>query len=225
MLLAVSACGSPTKTLSGGLATASTTAPIVTVVDDDSGSSTIVEAPATASSVASGEPSPPATSAEPGSSSTSSTTAATTTTTTSTASTVPVTTSTSVVDTTAASAGTGTVTVRIESIDGYLIEGFEVGLRFETLKGAVIATALWTDFVQSLGQPGIDPYYTSVMSQQVPAGQIVVLASVNPGLGPPPVVPDVNGVLRCRLVVDVAGGGQADVEVLLSQNNSCLHAI
>jgi hypothetical protein len=75
----------------------------------------------------------------------------------------------------------GTIAVRIEDVDGFFIEGFEVGLRFETPDGEVIASTLWTDFVQSLGAESIDAYYDSVLEQDVPAGTVVVLASANVG--------------------------------------------
>lgn len=97
----------------------------------------------------------------------------------------------------------GAVAVRIEEIDGFLIEGFEVGLRFETPDGEVIASTLWTDFVQSLWVDSIGDYYDSVLQQEVPAGTVAVLASANVGLGPPPEVPDLTGDLRCRLEVEV----------------------
>lgn len=41
--------------------------------------------------------------------------------------------------------GTGTIAVHIEDVDGVFTEGFEVGLRFETTDGEVIASTLWTD--------------------------------------------------------------------------------
>lgn len=119
----------------------------------------------------------------------------------------------------------GTIAVRIEEVDGVFIEGFEVGLRFETPEGEVIASTLWTDFVQSLGVESIDAYYDSVLEQDVPAGVVVVLASANVGAGPPPEVPDLAGDLRCRLEVDVPESGRVDVEVTFGDPDVCLRQL
>ncbi len=117
---------------------------------------------------------------------------------------------------------TGTITVRIEEVGGIFVEGFEVGLRFETGDGEVIATTLWSDFVNS--QPDGD-FYTSVLEQPVPAGDVVVLASANVGIGPPPEVPDVDGDLRCRLPVTVTVGGTAAIEVTFDDPDNCLRLV
>ena len=55
----------------------------------------------------------------------------------------------------------GTIRVELEPVDGIFIEGFEIGLRFETPDGQVISSTLWTDHVQSLGEPDMDAYYES----------------------------------------------------------------
>ena len=117
---------------------------------------------------------------------------------------------------------TGTIAVHIEEVDGVFVEGFEVGLRFETPDGEVIASTLWSDFVESLGDESIDAYYDSVLEQEVPAGTVVVLASANVGMGPPPEVPDLDGELRCRLDVVVPTGDRSDVEVTFDDPDTCL---
>lgn len=119
----------------------------------------------------------------------------------------------------------GTIAVHIEDVDGVFIEGFEVGLRFETPDGEVIASTLWSDFVQSLGVESIDAYYDSVLEQAVPAGTVVVLASANIGPGGPPEVPNLAGDLRCRLEVDVPASGRVDVEVTFSDEDDCLRRL
>ncbi len=116
----------------------------------------------------------------------------------------------------------GTIAVHIEDVDGVFVEGFEVGLRFETPDGEVIDSALWSDFVESLGDEAIDAYYDSVLEQEVPAGSVVVLASANVGMGPPPEVPDLDGELRCRLEVEVPASGQVEVEVTFDDPDDCL---
>lgn len=121
-------------------------------------------------------------------------------------------------------AGQGIVTVRLQEIDGFFIEGFEIGLRFETAARDVIGATLWTDFVNSTGNTGIEAYYDSVLEQSVPAGTITVLATANVGTGPGPVIPDPNGPLDCRLTVEVPAGGQVDVEVGFDGEN-CLRQL
>jgi hypothetical protein len=118
-------------------------------------------------------------------------------------------------------ADVGTVNVGLEPVEGYFIEGFEVGLRFETVDGEVIDALLWTDIVAAIDNPTIDDFYETVHRQPVPAGQVVVLATVSIGAGPPPVVPDLRGPMQCELVVDVAPGGETDVEVSFERED-CL---
>lgn len=117
---------------------------------------------------------------------------------------------------------TGTVAVRLEQIQGFFIEGFEIGLRFETTEGEVIATTLWSDFVRSQGNPQLKTYYDSVLEQPVPAGDIVVLATVNVGVGTPPEIPDLYGDMRCRLKIQVPDNGKVEVELSFSDRNDCL---
>ncbi len=119
-------------------------------------------------------------------------------------------------------ASTGTINVRLDEVEGFFIEGFEVGLRFETPDGEVIDSTLWSDFVAAQGDPDISAFYESVLEQHVPAGEVVVLASANVGAGPPAEVPDLDGDLQCRLVVDVPANGSVDVVVTFSGNEECL---
>ena len=115
----------------------------------------------------------------------------------------------------------GTVNVSLEPIDGFFIEGFEIGLRFETPDQEVLASFLWTDVVAALDDPTIEDYYDTVHPQPVTAGEVVVLATVSIGVGPAPVTPDLDGPMQCRLVVEVPEGGEVDVEVSFEQSN-CL---
>lgn len=116
----------------------------------------------------------------------------------------------------------GIVRVRLEPVAGFFTEGFEIGLRFETADGTVIGSTLWTDFVlEKNDNPTIEDFYECVLEQSVPSGDIVVWAEANVGAGPPPVIPDLDGPLRCRLDVSVPEGGQIDVEVLFFDQN-CL---
>lgn len=123
---------------------------------------------------------------------------------------------------TEAGAEAGTLKVRLAPVEGFFIEGFEVGLRFETSDGEILYTTLWTEYVRAQDDDSIEAYYETVLSRAVPAGDIVVLATANVGLGPGPVIPDPNGTLDCRLVVAVPAAGEATVEVSFTGNGECL---
>ena len=116
----------------------------------------------------------------------------------------------------------GTVAVHIQKVEGFFIEGFEVGLRFETADGDVIAGTLWNDFVSSQDNPTMEDYYDSVLEQSVPSGTITVIGEANVGIGPGPMIPDITGAMRCRLDVDVPAGGRVDVEVTFDDDADCL---
>lgn len=118
--------------------------------------------------------------------------------------------------------GMGTVRVRIEPT-GRFIEGFEVGLRFETADGTVVASTLWSDFVESTGRTDIDAYYDSVLEQAVPAGVTTVRAEVAIGPAGPPTPPDLAGDLPCSVTVDLDPDQVADVEVRFDEpDGNCL---
>ena len=106
------------------------------------------------------------------------------------------------------------VRVRLQNINGYFFEGFEVGLRFETADGTVIGSTFWTDFVREQNEDfTITDLYDSVLEQPVPVGDIVVFAEANSGFAFGPISPDLEG-LRCRLEVPVPKDGVIDIEVL-----------
>lgn len=113
----------------------------------------------------------------------------------------------------AGDAADGTIAVRLEEVDGVFVEGFEVGLRFETTDGEVVDATLWSDVVTAQGSSEIDAYYDAVLEQPVPAGSVVVRAQVEVGIGPGPATPDLAGDLPCELTVEVPDGGRVEVEV------------
>jgi hypothetical protein len=117
---------------------------------------------------------------------------------------------------------TGTVAVSIEPVEGFFTEGFEVGFRFETPDGERIASFLWSEAVAAEGSDDLDAFYTTVVDQAVPAGPVVVLATANIGIGPPPETPDLDGDMRCRLDVTVPEGGTVPVQVGFADPSSCL---
>ena len=119
----------------------------------------------------------------------------------------------------------GTVTVQLEEVEGIFVEGFEIGLRFETADGDVIDSTLWTNFVADLGDQAPERFYDAVLSQQVPAGSVVVFATVNVGIGPPPEVPDLSGEMQCRLDITVGESQVVAVEVDFSGTSDCLQTL
>ena len=116
----------------------------------------------------------------------------------------------------------GTVNVSLDPIDGYLIEGFELGIRFETAAGRVIAAYSWNEYVRTLGEPTLDDYYQSVLEQSVPTGKLIVYAIVNVGAGVPPSRPELSGDMPCRLELSVNQNVSVSVFVNLYEEQ-CLH--
>ncbi len=116
----------------------------------------------------------------------------------------------------------GRLDLSIEPVDGELIEGFQVGLRIEDAEGKVLDSAQWTDVVHGLvDDPAIDDFYSTVMSEPVPAGTVVVRADVALGGGGPPVDPDLEGDLPCRVETDIAEGETVRVQIRFGAGN-CL---
>lgn len=122
-------------------------------------------------------------------------------------------------------AGGGTITVRLEEVQGFFIEGFEVGLRFEQIDGTVLSTWRWNDVVEQFGDGTAVAAYETVLEESVPAGRITVLATVNLGLGPPPEVPDLDGPMDCRVTVEVPADGRVDIEVDFSGTADCIREV
>lgn len=120
---------------------------------------------------------------------------------------------------------TGIISVSLEPIDAILTEGFELGLRYETADGEVLGTTQWTDFVTNQEDAAATDVYGSVLEQRVPAGPVIVLATMNIGIGPAPVKPDVNGEMRCQLDIEVPAYGTATVEVLFDDTDTCLRPL
>ena len=125
----------------------------------------------------------------------------------------------------AADSAEGAITVQLEPDVCCFIEGFEVGLRFEATDGEVIASTLWSDFVAASGDDTTDAYYDSVLTQEVPAGPVVVRAEVSIGAGPPPLPPDLEGDLPCSLGVEVGPGETVAVEVVFQEADECLRRL
>jgi hypothetical protein len=67
-----------------------------------------------------------------------------------------------------------------------------------------------------------DTYCSSVHEAAVPAGETVVLATVNIGMGPPPETPGLSGEMDYRLPIDVPEDGRVEIEVRFSGRDDCL---
>lgn len=217
--LGLGAAGCGTDGDDDGVA-ADTSASSTTTNDEPAAPSTTdadaVDSDDTADEEAEANPSLPATSASGGESATTATTP-TTAAPTSAPTTAPSSSTTAASSAETDPTGEGLVAIQLEPVDGYFIEGFEIGLRIETAAGDPIVSTLWTSFVDSLpGEATIDAYYDSVLEQPVPAGDVVVLATANIGAGPPPAVPDLDGDFACRLPVTVEPGQVVVVEVRFS---------
>lgn len=121
--------------------------------------------------------------------------------------------------------GAGKLVIGLEEVEGVFIEGFEAGIRIEEPDGTVVASWLWTDVVEQFGDGSARAYYETVLEESVAAGTLVVLATVNVGIGPPPEIPDLTGEMDCRLKVDVPTDGQAVVEINFSGTSDCLRQV
>jgi len=121
--------------------------------------------------------------------------------------------------------GEGTLVIALEEVQGFFIEGFEVGLRVEQGDGTVVSSWRWNDVVEQFGDGTASAFYETILEEPVPAGTLIVLATVNVGIGPPPAVPDLDGEMDCRIKVEVPQGGQAEVEVNFSGTPDCLRQI
>jgi hypothetical protein len=121
--------------------------------------------------------------------------------------------------------GSAIVAVSIEDVEGIFVEGFEVGLRFETGDGEVIESTLWSEVVAAQDPSTPEAYYETVLEQPVPAGEVVVLGEANVGTGPGPSVPDLDGELPCRVELELDDGERAEVEVRFDTTDECLEQV
>jgi hypothetical protein len=109
--------------------------------------------------------------------------------------------------------GEGTLAIDLEPIDGVFIEGFDVTLRFHDAAGDLFAEREWSDAVTEAGDTDIDAYYSYVLHETVPAGQVrlVTYMRISPGGAIPP--PEGPG---CDTTIDIAAGDTARVTLLFS---------
>jgi hypothetical protein len=80
-------------------------------------------------------------------------------------------------------AAKGTVLLRLEKIDGVLIEGFQLQVRLEAPQGQLLLSSTWADLVRGLHpKPTLIEHYDSVIRTSVPAGSFVLSTVMHPGM-------------------------------------------
>jgi hypothetical protein len=106
--------------------------------------------------------------------------------------------------------GDATLAVDLERIDGVMIEGFDVTLKFYDDENELIAEKDWTEVVPDSGGD-INAFYEYRLDQPVPAGQtkLVSYMRISPGGAIPP--PQEPG---CETAVDIAPGDTARITLL-----------
>jgi len=106
----------------------------------------------------------------------------------------------------------GTVAVDLEPIDGFVIEGFDVTLRFYGPDGDTVAQREWTDAVTATeATDDIDAFYSYVLHEPVPSGRVRVVSFLR--LSPGDAIPPPEGP-GCETTVDVAPGDTARITLL-----------
>jgi hypothetical protein len=105
--------------------------------------------------------------------------------------------------------GQGTLAVDLEPLDGVMVEGFDVTLRFYSPDDELVAEREWSKVAPSGGD--VDAYSTYVHREPVPAGpvRLVSYMRISPGGAIPP--PQEPG---CETTVDVADGDTTRVTLL-----------
>jgi len=92
--------------------------------------------------------------------------------------------SSKVVAPSATATASGTVLLRLEKIDGFLIEGFQLDVRLEAPSGHPVISSTWDDLVHELHpKPTKSEFYGSVIRTTVPAGSFVFTTVMHPGMG------------------------------------------
>lgn len=102
--------------------------------------------------------------------------------------------------------GTATVEVALEPTESVFVEGFELTLRFETGDDTELETVDWSSFVQAADTTDIRAFYDSVLPQEVPAGTVRVVSTMEIGMSGGPMDP-------CTTELDLAPGETARVTI------------
>jgi hypothetical protein len=109
----------------------------------------------------------------------------------------------------AAAGGDATLAVDLERIDGVLVEGFDVTLKFYGPDDELVSEKEWSQVVPE----GDDPqaYYDYKLDEPVPAGQVKLVSymRISPGGAIPPAQEP-----GCETTVDIAAGDTARITLL-----------
>lgn len=80
-------------------------------------------------------------------------------------------------------AAEGTVLLRLEKIQGMLVEGFQLKVRLEAPPGHEVMSSTWLDLLhQQKSQPARIDFYGTVIPTSVPAGPFVLETVMHPGM-------------------------------------------
>ena len=106
-------------------------------------------------------------------------------------------------------AGQSTLAVDVEPVEGAFVEGFDVTLQFHSGDN-LVSERTWSQSVSATGTTAaagdVDPYYTHVLREPVPAGTVRLVTIVRIGLSP-------EGP-HCETTVDIPQGDVARVTLL-----------
>ena len=104
----------------------------------------------------------------------------------------------------------GTLAVDLEPVEGMFVEGFDVTLQFYDSGDNLLSERTWNQSVSATGTTAaagdVDPHYTHVLREPVPAGTVRLATVMRIGLSP-------DGP-RCETTVEVGQGDVARVTLL-----------
>ena len=111
-------------------------------------------------------------------------------------------------------AGQGTLAVDVEPVEGMFVEGFDVTLQFYAGDN-LLSERTWNESVSATGATAaagdVDPHYTHVLDEPIPAGAIRLVTVMRIGMSP-------DGP-QCETTVDVGDGDVARVTLLFEPDD------
>ena len=114
----------------------------------------------------------------------------------------------------ASSAGSGTIRVRLEPLDGVLVEGFQLAVRLEAPPGHALVSSTWAELVREQSPtPSLPEIYDFVVRTPAPAGPFVLNTIMHPGMEDPQ--------SPCVTRGNLADGGTVTVVVKFQNIDGC----
>ena len=108
----------------------------------------------------------------------------------------------------------GRVLLRLEKIQGMLVEGFQLKVRLEAPPGHEVMSSTWLDLLhQQKPEPEKIDFYGTVIPISVPAGPFVLETVMHPGMEPAQPI--------CVSRGQVEPGGHATVTVKFQNEGGC----